>query len=132
MISCDELMPLILQRFPGFEGRWRKHLESAKGNDGGFCDSMVEFGHYITELIVAGNSDELKRFAATVEELIVSGDRDVRYAATIGLLEDLKGMQQSEEKWEYLVSFLQPKALEFCKELAAFRSTPLPGKIQTP
>jgi len=85
----NQLLPLVLARFPGFAPVWEKHRRVWKFKDAGLCNDMAQFAKYVSELIRTGAIAELRPVASTLEEILADCDSDVRYAVTVGFLEDL-------------------------------------------
>jgi len=92
MIQKTEVMPLILARCPGFVPMWEKHLAFWQGEDAGIYNDLGEFAHFIVDCYSRQEIDPIAAAFAIVEQLLCDGDQEVRAAATIGFLEDVRNI----------------------------------------
>jgi hypothetical protein len=44
-----EIMPRLVEEFPGFRSRWEKHLELWKGEPAGGYNDISQFAHFVVE-----------------------------------------------------------------------------------
>jgi hypothetical protein len=81
----------LVDRFPAFSPRWRKHLEYWKGKPAGQYNDMGEFVHFVVEdLYEKGNLDEMRRVFDCLEKLFTEGNQETRDLIGIGFFETLQ------------------------------------------
>jgi len=112
MIIPEQCMPLILERFPGFEGRWREHLESWGGKPRRLCGDMTTFSFHIRDLVAQHELDTLPAVFTLIEEWMVHGDEMVRTAVATCFLENLLNL---EVEPKCFVPLLGPVSREYCR-----------------
>jgi hypothetical protein len=128
MISAEECMRLVLERFPAFEERWRAHLEYWEGETPGVCTDLSEFGQYVSDLIAAGETSDLPEVFALIEELMTEGSTRVHEAAATCFLENLQNYVSSGLiPAESFVHLLGEKSRAYCRAWDEFTGVPTPG-----
>jgi hypothetical protein len=81
----------LVEAFPDFSPRWRKHLAYWRGEPAGNYIDMAEFVHFVVEdLYEQSNLDELRRFFECLERLFVEGNQETRDIIGLGFLETLQ------------------------------------------
>jgi hypothetical protein len=81
----------LVESFPDFSGRWRKHLADCGGEPAGSYIDMAEFVHFIVEdLYEKGQFDETQRAFDLLETLFVVGDQAARDLIGLGFFETLQ------------------------------------------
>ena len=96
VISCGErpisgTVAALLEAFPRFSERWRKHIASWGGKPAGSYNDMAEFVHFVVEdLFEKGDLDEIRRVFQFLENFFVVGDQETRDLIGIGFFESLQ------------------------------------------
>ena len=90
VIKKTEIMPLILARCPSFTPAWEKHQAFWQGEEAGIYNDLAEFATFIVDAYAHQDIESVLAGFATIEELLVGGDEEVRTAAAIGFLEDVR------------------------------------------
>ena len=90
MIEKSQIVPLILARCPSFEPVWEKHRALWKGDEAGIYNDIGEFATFIVDCYAKHDTDPIAAAFKLIEELLVMGDEEVRAAASIGFLEDVR------------------------------------------
>ena len=81
----------LVEAFPDFSHRWRKHLADWRGEPAGNYIDMAEFVHFVVEdLYEQGNLDETRRVFDLLERLFVEGDQQTRDVIGLGFFETLQ------------------------------------------
>jgi hypothetical protein len=82
----------LLEAFPDFSERWKKHVKWWRGNPAGSYNDMSEFFvHFVVEdLYEKGNLDEARRIFQLLEKLFVEGDQETRDLIGLGFFETLQ------------------------------------------
>jgi hypothetical protein len=81
----------LVQAFPDFFMRWRKHLADWKGEPAGSYIDMAEFVHFVVEdLYETERFDEIARAFQFLERLLVDGDQETRDLVGLGFFETLQ------------------------------------------
>jgi hypothetical protein len=115
MISKKDCMQLILNKFPGFQERWQKHLDWWEGEEAGLCNDMSQFSRYVTELIVDKQLDNLPQIFDFIEILMIDGDLDVQNAAATCFLENLINITSETIPASSFISLLGAESRDYCK-----------------
>jgi hypothetical protein len=128
MITRDECIQLILERFPDFSDHWRAHREWWGNEEAGLCNDVAAFGDYIRDRVAAGRTDELAEITAFLEHLLVEGDEDVQTAVTTCCLENLLNyVSAGRIPAESFTQLLGPHSRAYCKAWDAFTGVDTPG-----
>ena len=89
-LTSDPILSLV-EGFPTFSARWRKHLEYWRGEPAGNYIDMAEFVHFVVEdLYENGNLDEMQRFFDCLERLFIDGNQETRDLIGLGFFETLQ------------------------------------------
>ncbi|HTS11694.1 MAG TPA: hypothetical protein VMH00_06215 [Candidatus Limnocylindrales bacterium] len=86
------MMPMILESCPAFAAAWDKHREFWEGEEAGIYNDLAEFATFIVNAYEQGNIHLMTAAFAIIEEFFASGDQEVRDAAGIGFLEDVRNI----------------------------------------
>ena len=114
-----EIMPRLVEEFPGFRSRWEKHLELWKGEPAGGYNDISQFAHFVVEeLYPSGQTEEVQRVFDLMEQWLVNGNKKVRDIVVIGFLEDL----QNIASWQpfgraVFIPFLRPQSRDAWNEI---------------
>jgi hypothetical protein len=92
VIRKSQIMPLVLARCPSFKTAWEKHQEFWQGEEAGIFNDMGEFGNFIVDAYARQDLEPVAAAFVIVEELLADGDEEVRAAAAIGFLEDVRNV----------------------------------------
>jgi alpha-glucuronidase len=92
VIKKAEIMPLILARCPGFTPIWEKHQAFWEGKEAGIYNDLGEFATFIVDAYARQEIEPIVVAFAIIEELLAGGDEEVRAAASIGFLEDVRNI----------------------------------------
>lgn len=89
--ATDPAIRDLLQAFPDFSERWKKHVELWGGNSAGSYNDMSEFVHFVVaDVYEKGNLDETRRAFQLLERLFVEGDQETRDLIGLGFFETLQ------------------------------------------
>jgi hypothetical protein len=118
MIQKAEIVPLVLASCPGFKSSWEKHRELWHGEEAGIFNDLGVFATYIVDAYARQEIEPVAAAFALVEELLEGGDEEVRAAASIGFLEDVK----NAASWRpfgatVFIQWLGPKSKEAWAEI---------------
>ncbi len=129
MVTEEQVMNLILQKFPSFNDAWEKHLAWWENDKPGLCNDISVFSRYVIELIQKGESEEkLKEIFTFVEKLMNEGSQKVQEAVATCFLENLI----NATSWETIspasfVNLLGPESKEYCKAWDEFTKVKTAG-----
>src|SRR5579872_6239070 len=90
MIQKNQIMPLILERCPSFAPLWDKHRALWKDEEAGIYNDLGEFATFIVDCYAEQDTKPIVAAFKLIEELLALGDEEVRAAAAIGILEDVR------------------------------------------
>jgi hypothetical protein len=118
VIKKTEIMPLILAKCPSFTPTWEKHQAFWQGEEAGIYNDLGEFATFIVDAYARQETEPIVAAFATIEELLVGGDEEVRTAAAIGFLEDVRNIAS----WRpfgaaIFIQWLGPKSIEAWAEI---------------
>ncbi len=114
-ITPDRFMPMLVSACPSFAQKWEAYQASVPwGRDLVYLD-IAEFARHISDLVEAGTPDELLAVFAVVERLITEGEAYVREAAVVGVLEDLRDVDE-----EHLLPYFGPETAKWWREMKEF------------
>jgi hypothetical protein len=119
LAPASALTSVLVKEFPGFTGRWRKHVASWGGEPGGGYIEMSEFVHFVVEeLYDKGNRDETQRVFELMEQHLASADEETAGLIVVGFFETL----QCFASWQpygnkVFEEFLGPKSAEAWREI---------------
>ena len=83
----------LVEAFPAFSHRWRKHLADWRGEPAGNYIDMAEFVHFVVEdLYEKGNLDETRRVFECLESLFAEGNQETRDLIGLGFFETLQNL----------------------------------------
>lgn len=87
----NETILSLVETFPTFSPRWRKHLEYWQGEPAGDYNDMAEFVHFVVgDLYEKGNLDEMRRVFDCLERLFTEGNQGTRNLIGLGFFETLQ------------------------------------------
>jgi len=90
LLTSETILSLV-ERFPAFSPRWRKHLEYWHGEPAGNYNDMAEFVHFVVEdLYEKGNLDEMQQVFNCLENLFIEGNQETRDLIGLGFFETLQ------------------------------------------
>jgi len=88
MLTGETVLTLV-NRFPAFLPRWRKHLEGWAGKPAGEYNHMREFVHFVVEdLYEQGNFDDMRGVFNYLEKLFNEGNQETRDLIGYGFFRD--------------------------------------------
>ena len=90
MIQKSQVIPLILARCPRFQPTWEKHRELWGTEEAGIYNDLGEFATFTVSAYTSHDTEQMVTAFTLIEELLVEGDEEVRTAAAIGFLEDVR------------------------------------------
>jgi len=121
MINAEQMIPLLLEACPSFQGDWDDHRR-----DHGEALPYVALGDFARHLLglhLRHETDVFRAVARVIERLHVEGDGYVREAATIGLLESIQNVWSNNNvDPELFVPHLLPESLRWWRSLNNFWS----------
>jgi hypothetical protein len=118
-VTEAEIMPRLVEEFPGFRPRWEKHLSFWKGEPAGGYNDVSEFAQFVVkDLYSSGKSEEVQRVFDLMEQWLVNGNKKVRDLVVIGFLEDV----QNIASWQsfgrsVFIRFLGPRSSDAWNEI---------------
>jgi hypothetical protein len=69
------IMSVLLESFPAFWGRWKRHIADWSGEPAGSYNDIAEFVHFVVEdLYETDNTEEVHRVFRVLEELLAVAD----------------------------------------------------------
>jgi len=89
-ITKKDVLPWLMEKAPGFEESWRKHLEWWGEKERGDFNDIAEFAQYVVDSYASGKTSELPGVFASVEQVLEDGDASAKELAVIGVLEDIQ------------------------------------------
>jgi hypothetical protein len=98
LVSCGAMLTgetvlSLVDKFPTFLPRWRKHLEYWQGEPAGQYNDMAEFVHFVVEdLYERANLDEMRRVFDCLETLFAEGSQETRDLIGLGFFETLQNV----------------------------------------
>jgi len=111
VIQKTEIMPLVLARCPSFTPTWEKHRLLWQGEEAGIYTDLAEFATFIVDCYAQRDTEPIVAAFALIEELLVGGNEEVRNAAGIGFLEDVRNIASWRPfKAVVFVQWLGPKS----------------------
>ncbi len=120
-IARGEVMPLLLNACPSFQGAWKAHVADSSYEEGLLYIDLGEFARHLVELMGTGSTKEFSAVFDVVERLHVDGDSYVKEAATIGLLEGIQHMAGDDAvDLEAFVPHLRSESAKWWAELNGF------------
>ncbi len=115
MISKEDCMKFILNKFPGFKERWQKHLDWWDGEDAGLCNDLSQFSRYVIELIAQKQLENLPQIFSFIEFLMTNGDSEVQNATATCFLENLINVTPEKISANSFVPLLGAESRSYCK-----------------
>jgi hypothetical protein len=90
-LLTGETVLRLVEKFPKFLARWRKHLECWQGEPAGQYNDMAEFVHFVVEdLYERANLDEMRQVFEFLETMLAEGDQETRNLVGLGFFETLQ------------------------------------------
>jgi hypothetical protein len=128
MITKEQCMEEIVERFPGFSEAWRRHRASWADEEAGLCNDVAAFGDYIEQQIAGGHLNDVPEIIMFLEALLVDGDDDVQTAVTTCCLENLLNyVSAGRIPAQSFTHLLGPKSREYCRAWDTFTGVQTPG-----
>jgi hypothetical protein len=123
LIKKDQVIPLILEACPSFQGSWDKIDDKDS-----LYPVMGELSRHLLSLYLEKRTDEFGPLCEVVERLHVDGDGEVRELATFGFLDGVRNVWgHAAADPEGFYGFLLPESRKRWKELDDSRSGELPS-----
>jgi hypothetical protein len=117
-IKKAEVVPMILAKCPTFIPMWERYQALLRGKEAGIYNDLGEFAAFVIAAYVRKDTESIAAAFAVIEELMVRGDEEVRAAAAIGFLTDVRNAAswrpfgasaftkwlgpESKEAWAYI------------------------------
>jgi len=118
VIQKPQIIPLVLARCPGFRPFWQKHLEFWGGEEAGIYNDLGAFATFIVDAYGRQDTGQVIAAFKLIEELLVDGNEEVRTAAAIGFLEDVRNIASWRPFGSVVfVQWLGPKSKEAWAEI---------------
>ncbi len=95
MILKPQIMPMALKACPSFTARWENHRKLWGDDEAGIYNDLAEFAHFIVDAYDCTDSSSIVAAFGLIEKLLLEGDQEVRDAAGIGFLEDVRNIASS-------------------------------------
>lgn len=92
MIQKAQVIRLILAKCPWFTPTWEKYRTLWRREEAGIDNDMAEFATFIVNCYAQQDTEPVVAAFGVIEELLVDGDEEVRTAAAIGFLEDVRNI----------------------------------------
>jgi hypothetical protein len=87
----SQMIYMLVEKFPDFSERWRKHLANWRGEPAGSYNDMAEFVHFVVEdLYEKEKLDEIGRIFQLLEKFFVEGDQATRDLISLGFFETMQ------------------------------------------
>jgi hypothetical protein len=128
--TCDTISTL-LNAFPDFSERWRKHVAWWGGKPAGSYNDICEFVRFTLEqLYEKGNLKETRRVFELLEKLFVEGDQEIRDLIGLGFFEpcgmlrpgDPTAVSASRNSWVRCPSRFGERSSDSGRENPAWRT----------
>lgn len=109
----------LVEAFPDYAGRWRKHLANWGGKPAGSYNDMGEFVHFVVEdLYEKDRFGEVHRAFQLLEKLFAEGDQDTRNLIGVGFFESLQCVASWRPyKNKVFEQFLGPMSAQCWREI---------------
>ncbi len=108
-------MDMLVAACPSFASRWETYRADAPwGRDLVYLD-ISEFVRHLENLLDAGRVDELPAVFDIVERLITTGEHYVQEAAVVGVLEDLRDVDEGQP-----FPYFGPETAKWWREMKEF------------
>jgi hypothetical protein len=118
MVSKSEMMPTILEKCPAFAPAWKKHREFWGDEEAGVYNDMAEFAQFVVDAYERGDIEPVVAAFAVVEHFLANGDQQVRDAAGIGFLEDVRNIASHRPfGFSAFVQWLGPISMQAWSEI---------------
>jgi formylglycine-generating enzyme required for sulfatase activity len=115
MITRENCIKTILQRFPGFSELWKEHIDYWEGKEAGLCNDMAQFSHYVIALINNGKLSELPTIFELIEQFLVTGDIQVQEATATCFLENILNNLSINTNIRVIFDLLGPESHTYAK-----------------
>jgi hypothetical protein len=113
-ITEDNLINLIKEKFPRFNGYWDSYISDCGSGDG-IIMQMLPFIEYVVEIIKSGDENEIKRIFDLVEFLMCNGNVLVQTAIATGFLEGLLNKDPEEIQFIKFRKYLGKETIGYCR-----------------
>lgn len=118
MITEEQYMVLILEKFPNFKKMWSEHLEWWGDEKAGLSNDMAVFSRYTIELLKNSeiNHTELHEIFILIEKFMTDGSENLKDAVATCFLENII----NATSWKTVnplsfVNLLGAESKNFCK-----------------
>ncbi|BCZ47995.1 hypothetical protein psyc5s11_40620 [Clostridium gelidum] len=116
MVQRENVMELLINLCPSFEGKWKEHLEDNFDRD---CETILYrdlyvFARHLTELTINNSFGDFNDIFDEIERLIQEGDSFVSDAIVVGLLEDFQnGLLSNGYELKIMEKYLKPDTKKY-------------------
>jgi hypothetical protein len=118
MLQRHQVIPLFLERCPGFLPTWKKHKALWQGQEAGIFNDLGEFATYIVDSYEAHDIGPVVAAFEIAEQLLSDGDEEVRGVAEIGFLETVQIIASNRPFGpEVFTQWLGPKSKDAWAEI---------------
>ena len=117
--TAADIMPRLLDEFPGFRPQWEEHLAYWNGEPAGNYNDIAEFARFVVkELYPNGQIERVQHAFDMMEDWLIDGDKDLGDLVVVGFLEDVQILASSQALGSAaFVPFLRPKSRDAWNEL---------------
>lgn len=128
MIEGKDLIPLLVQAYPGVRDQLVKNVDDWLGEDGTIrpCMVLAAVGWLLAERLGKGEYEGADHLFHLIERLLTEGSSEVREAAATCFLENLVNRSDSLDPRLY-VSMLGPESRKYCCAWDDFTGVKTPG-----
>lgn len=118
-LLTNNTISTLLEAFPDFSARWRKHIAAWGGEPAGPYNDMHEFVDFVVEdLYEKRNLAETRRVFRLLENLFVEGDQEIRDLIGLGFFETLRNVASHRPYGNKpFEEFLGPTSIQVWREV---------------
>lgn len=122
MKSPKDIFPLLNKATPSFKTHWEKFIQEYRENEGyPYYLCMSDFNRHIIKLIREKELSQLKETFKVIEQILIEFDHDSQELITVGLLEGVQNIIESESiKREEIESYLLPETKFWWNKVYSF------------
>ncbi len=114
-ITRDRFMPMLVSACPSFAQKWEAYQANVPwGRELVYLD-ISAFARHVCDLVESGSLHEFPVVFTAVERFITEGEPYVREAAVVGVLEDLRDVDE-----EHLLPYFGPATAKWWREMKEF------------
>lgn len=128
MIEVKDLIPLLVQSYPGVRDHLVETADDWLGDDGTImpCMTLAAVSWLVAERLRKGEHDGADRLFNLIERLLTEGSAEVRDAAATCFLENLTNRSDSLDPRLY-VPLMGPESRNYCRAWDDFTGVKTPG-----